>query len=225
MIETTNRVVDYTIVQHDLGFRLTMTHARWLRGAVVHQVRRPEFHQHGGDGIIYRHPLIRYDVSRGHAEIAGLVEGALLLRSIPAFDTFELGSETVRVRERRVYTGRVTIGPTADPITYVFQTPYLALNQHNYQDWETSNEVVRKRLLSRIAVGNLLSLSKTIGLHVAERLHADVDLHPCGFHTLKPGVELLGFLGSIRVNFQLPERWGIGKSSARGFGTLIVQES
>jgi len=36
---------------------------------------------------------------------------------------------------------------------------------------------------------------------------------------------LLGFLGSLRTNFQLPERWGIGKSSSRGFGTLIVQES
>jgi hypothetical protein len=41
---------------------------------------------------------------------------------------------------------------------------------------------------------------------------------------LKPGVELLGFEGSIRINFRLPLRWGIGKSSARGFGTLIAQE-
>ena len=81
-----------------------------------------------------------------------------------------LGERRLRVRERSVHTGRVTIGPTADPITYVFQTPYLALNQDNFQDWEASNEVERKRLLSRIVVGNLLSLSKTIGLHVAERL-------------------------------------------------------
>jgi hypothetical protein len=110
-------------------------------------------------------------------------------------------------------------------MTYVFQTPYLALNQDNFQNWEGSNEVERKRLLSRIVVGNLLSLSKAIGLHVAERLRAEVDLRPCGFQTLKPGIELLGFLGSLRTNFQLPERWGIGKSSSRGFGTLIVQES
>ena len=225
MVETCNKKVDFTCIQHDLGLRLTMTHARWLRGCVAHRIRRPEFHQHGGDGIIYRHPLIRYDVSRGRAEIAGLAEGALLLRSIPAFDAFELGKDWLRVRERSVHTGRVTIGPTADLMTYVFQTPYLALNQDNFQNWEGGNEVERKRLLSRIVVGNLLSLSKAIGLHVAERLRAEVDLRPCGFQTLKPGIELLGFLGSLRTNFQLPERWGIGKSSSRGFGTLIVQES
>ena len=110
-------------------------------------------------------------------------------------------------------------------MTYVFQTPYLALNQDNFQTWEGSDGPERKRLLSRIVVGNLLSLSKTIGLHVAERLRAEVDLHPCSFQTLKPGVELLGFLGSLRTNFQLPERSGVYKSSLRGFGTLIVQES
>jgi hypothetical protein len=79
-------------------------------------------------------------------------------------------------------------------------------------------------LLERVVIGNLLSLSKAIDLHVSERLHAEVDLHPCGLQVLKPGVELLGFGGSIRINFRLPLRWGIGKSSARGFGTLITQE-
>ena len=71
----------------------------------------------------------------------------------------------------------------------------------------------------------MLSLSKTIGLHVSERLHAEADLEPCGLQTLKPSVELLGFRGLVRINFRLPTRWGIGKSSARGFGTLIVQEA
>ena len=52
VIETTNRVVDYTIVQHDLGLHLTMTHARWLRGCVAHRIKVPKFHQHGGEGVI-----------------------------------------------------------------------------------------------------------------------------------------------------------------------------
>ena len=80
-------------------------------------------------------------------------------------------------------------------------------------------------MLSRIVVGNILSLSKSIGLHVSERLNAEVDLEPCGLQTLKPGVALLGFRGSIHINFRLPARWGIGKSSARGFGTLTAQEA
>lgn len=224
MIDTASKLVDFTAIRHDLGIRLTMAHARWLRGAVVRRANRPEFHQHGEDGLIHQQPLIRYDVSTGLAELAGIAEGALLLRALPAFDAFTLGRETVSVRRRDVDTGRVEIGPTAEPIRYRFLTPYLGLNQENHRQWERSASMERRRLLERVVIGNMLSLSKSIGLHVSERLNAEVDLRPCGLQILKPGVELLGFEGSIRINFRLPLRWGIGKSSARGFGTLIAQE-
>jgi hypothetical protein len=225
VIATANRIIDYTIIRHDLGVGLTMSHARWLRGSVIRHARRPEFHQHDNEGLIYRHPLIRYDVSASLAEIAGLAEGALLLRSLPAFEAFSLRREIVRVRERNIEIGRVEIGSTRDPILYTFQTPYLGLNQENFQEWERGSDPERRCLLSRIVVGNMLSFSKTVGLHVSERLNAEVDLEPYGMQTLKPGVELLGFRGSVRINFRLPRRWGIGKSSARGFGTLVAQEA
>src|SRR5262249_40614930 len=127
-----------------------MSHARWLRGAVIQRARRPEFHQHNDEGVIYRHPLIRYDVSTGFAELTGLAEGALLLRALPAFEALTLGSETVRVRQRIVDMGRIEIGPTTIPLQYTFQTPYLALNQENYQDWERGSNSERRRLLSRV---------------------------------------------------------------------------
>jgi hypothetical protein len=110
-------------------------------------------------------------------------------------------------------------------IQYVFQTPYLALNQENFIQWQRDSAAQRRHLLARIVIGNVLSLSKSLGLHVSERLHAEVDLEPCGLQTLKPVLELLGFRGSIRINFRLPARWGIGKSSSRGFGTLIATET
>ena len=37
---------------------------------------------------------------------------------------------------------------------------------------------------------------------------------------IKNGVELLGISGTFTVNFALPNWWGIGKQSARGFGTI-----
>jgi Cas6b C-terminal domain/Cas6b N-terminal domain len=225
LIETVSKPIDFTIVRHDLGVRLTMAHARWLRGAVIQRANRPEFHQHDADGVIHQQPLIRYDVSTGLAELAGIAEGALLLRALPPFDAFALGRETLRVSRRDVESGRVELGPTAEPIRYLFLTPYLGLNQENHRQWERVAGQERQRLLERVVIGNMLSLSKSIGLHVSERLRAEVDLHPCGLQTLKPGVELLGFAGSIRINFRLPVRWGIGKSSARGFGTLTAQEN
>ena len=112
-----------------------------------------------------------------------------------------------------------------EPIDYQFRSPYLALNQENFATWERDRGPSRHRLLERVLVGNLLSLSKGIGLHVEERLHAEVDLEPDGWHEVRPGVRLLGFRGAFRVNFTLPDLWGIGKSSSRGFGTLTRSET
>ena len=75
MIGVVNKTIDFTCIQHDVGVRLTQSHARWLRGAVIRRAGRPEFHQHNDEGLIYRHPLIRYDVSRGAAEIAVSAKG------------------------------------------------------------------------------------------------------------------------------------------------------
>lgn len=224
MIETCHKLVEWTSLRHDLGIALGPRHAHWLRGAVAQRARRVEFHQHGDEGLIYRHPLIRYDASTGQAVVAGLAEGALLLRGMPAFDSFLLGSETFPVVTRSVDAGRTAVGPSGEMIRYGFRSSYLALNQENHEAWERGHAAERRRLLQRIVVGNLLSLSKGIGLHVAERLEAEVDLEPSGWQELKPGVRLLGFQGTFRVNYQIPDGWGIGKSSSRGFGTLTREE-
>src|SRR5207245_1907228 len=108
---------------------------------------------------IYHHPLIRYDVSTGDAVIAGLAEGAMLLRCLPSFDEFALGGALHRVLECRIETRRVEIGSTQMPIAYDVRTPYLALNQENHQAWVRSASADRRALLARVVVGNLLSLS------------------------------------------------------------------
>jgi hypothetical protein len=212
------------MARHVIAAHLHRAHARWLRGAVVAKVDHPEFHHHRGTDLLYRHPLIRYDVSPDAAVIAGLAEGALLLRGLPRFEELTLGNERHPVIEHRMETVRVNIGPTRRPVSYQVKTPYLALNQENHMSWEHGSPIERRRLLERVVVGNLLSLSKAVGLHVEERLRAEVDLETIGLHELKPGVRLLGFRGTFRVNFAVPDGWGIGKSSARGFGTLNRME-
>jgi hypothetical protein len=96
----------------------------------------------------------------------------------------------------------------------------LALNQENFDRWQRSRDVDRSMLLARVFVGNLLAFGKVVGLHIEDRLRAEVDLQPSGWEVLKPGVRLLGFTGVISTNFWLPALWGLGKSASRGFGTL-----
>lgn len=218
------KFIEMTVVRHAVEVPLGVEHARWLRGAFARRVDRPEFHQHLADGLLYRHPLIRYDVSTGDAVVAGIAEGAVLLRGVPPFTEITLGRETHPVLKYQQELMRAELGPTTCATEYLFQTPYLALNQDNHAAWDRNSSDDRRRLLERVVVGNLLSLSKAVGLHVEERLRAEVDLEPDGWHEIKAGVRLLGFRGTVRVNYLIPDLWGIGKSSARGFGTLSSLE-
>ena len=224
MIDSRMQQIEQTIIRIRLGCHLTLNHVRWLRGSMAKLIDRPEFHHHTSAGLVYKHPLIRYAVQGDEAYIMGLAAGAFLLRAVPRIETLHLGTEEYPVLERRQEVSRFALGPVPAPVIYHFTAPYLALNQENYALWQCSDLFSRRALLQRVVVGNLLSLSKAIGLDVSERLQAEVELEPSGFHELKPGVRLLGFQGAIRINFALPNFWGIGKSSARGFGTLISEE-
>jgi hypothetical protein len=220
-----SKLVEHTTLHFTLDRELDLRHARWLRGAIGRLVDRPEFHHHSPHGLLYQHPLIRYAVHGNEAIIAGLAEGAFLLRGLPAFAVLRLGAQECLVLSHSTAASRWELGPTTEPIVYHFQAPYLALNQENFPIWERGDPFARRRLLERIVVGNLLSLAKVVNLNVTERLHAEVDLQPDDWYELKPGLQLLGFRGAVQVNFNLPDGWGIGKSSARGFGTLCREEA
>jgi Cas6b C-terminal domain/Cas6b N-terminal domain len=225
VLELSTKLVEHCVVEHTLDRDLDLNHARWFRGAIGRQIDRPEFHHHRGGRLIYQHPLIRYDARGQQATIAGLAEGAFLLRSIPAMEVLRLGHYQCRVTNRSIALSRAEVGPCPERLTYDFETPYLALNQANYAHWSRSDSSDRHRLLQRVLVGNLLSLAKAIRLHVSERIQAEVDLEPNAWQELKPGVRLLGFHGTFRANFRLPDGWGIGKSSARGFGSFVSRKA
>lgn len=148
-----------------------------------------------------------------------------MLRELPELKALRLGPNHYSVLEQSVEQKRVVVGPTAAPASYAFRSPYLALNQENHAAWENASGEDRRHLLERVVIGNLLSLSKAIDLHVEERLRVEVDLEPDGWHEIKPGLRMLGFRGSFHVNFLIPELWGVGKSSARGFGTVTRLET
>ena len=78
----------------------------------------------------------------------------------------------------------------------------------------------RRELLENILIGNILSVSKSLGYTVAEPIKAEIGKMREVKTRLKD-VPMIGFLGTFSVNFEIPDYWGIGKSVSRGFGTLI----
>lgn len=86
------------------------------------------------------------------------------------------------------------------------------------------SSVKKKGLLEKILIGNIISMSKSLGYTVPEPINAKTEKLREVRTSLK-GTPMLGFLGTFSVNFEIPDYWGIGKSVSRGFGTVMKQIS
>lgn len=191
-----------------------------LRGFFGHRYsNRPEFHHHGHEGLIYKHPLIQYKVIGGVGRIIGIGAGSFLIQAVDTPKQIMLNGQALEVLDAHRTTETVQVGPTMHLIDYRFMTPWLGLNEANYHAFKRmKSQAKRIDLLNRVLVGNLLSLCKAVEYEVEERLHAIVRLDRTEQVTIKQDVGLIGLYGAFSVNFMLPAMWGIGKQSARGFG-------
>jgi hypothetical protein len=179
-------------------------------------------HHHRADGRLhYAYPRVQFKVLDRSAHLIGLAEGAELVTRLWAeVDQAQIGEENLPVVEAGLTRRRELVGETAEPIVYRFRTPWLGLNQENHRRYEAHTAADERRaLLERVLVGNCLAFAGAFGRRVETRLSADaLGLRPSP--TRLKGVPMLGFLGSFRINFQLPDRIGVGKSVSRGFGTV-----
>jgi hypothetical protein len=179
-------------------------------------------HHHNADGSLrYAYPRVQFKVLGRTAHLIGLAEGAdLVTRLWGEVDRARIGADDLPVLESSLTRRREEIGEAPELIAYRFRTPWLGLNQDNHRRYlATAGAAERRELLERVLVGNCLSLAGAFGRRVARRLTADAEgLRPRP--TRLKGVEMLGFVGTFRINFLLPDRVGIGKSVSRGFGTV-----
>lgn len=181
-------------------------------------------HEESGSGI-YRYPLVQYKVLGKTPTILAIEEG------IREVHPLVMERQELLLGEHRYPCGRVnidlcteTIGDTTEFRCYRFCSPWFGLNQTNYRAYATASADERQAILSRVLIGNLLSLAKGIGLRVEGRLEIRPRLEerPVRFKD----ETILGFAGIFRVNYLLPDLIGIGKSVSRGFGSVrqVVSE-
>jgi hypothetical protein len=182
----------------------------------------PAFHGHDGKGLIYQHPLIQYKVLDGSALLVGLKEGAYLLKAVPEFERVTLNGKQVPVIIQTRTDGAIDFGLCERPLGYAFMTNWIALNQANYATYGAikDDECAVNRLLTRILIGNVLSLSKAVGYVVDETIELALAAQVCDVVKAKFGVHVLGFSGRFWTNFVIPDNWGLGKFASRGYGTV-----
>ncbi len=194
-----------------------------LRGAISHLNRNNVlFHQHANDEyLVYNYPLIQYKIIKGNGFIIGLYKGAVAAAKINLIKKQLNLRNTEYIVEQQTMSFLTThIGIHDRSKKYKFLSPWLALNEKNYQKYQRSGTLAkRKELLEKILIGNILSISKSLGYTVPAPIEAKI-INLKEVPTKLKGIPMLGFLGTFSVNFKIPNYWGIGKSVSRGFGTV-----
>ena len=179
-------------------------------------------HNHNEEGYFYRYPLVQYKILDGRPIILGIGLGAKVLKEIYGdIKKVTIDGVVYEIYEKSVRLASLSFGYTIEIIHYSFLTPWLALNEKNYEKYQKLGRwIERKELLESILIGNIISISKSLGYTVDEPITAKIiDMKEV--NTRLKGTPMLGFLGTFSVNFEIPDYWGIGKSVSRGFGTII----
>lgn len=194
-----------------------------LRGFIARKFPDPVLlHQHNGEKLVYSYPWVQYKIINGLLMIIGISEGLESLSGIYSqIECIELGKDRYEIIEKKMEEKMVEFGITSSFYQYKFLTPWLALNQDNYQKYQQYKKWVEKKdLLQKIILpANVISMSKGLGYTVPAPIEANI-IKIREVQTSLKGTPMLGFLGTFSVNFEIPDYWGIGKSVSRGFGTI-----
>ncbi|MBD3287458.1 DNA repair protein [candidate division KSB1 bacterium] len=179
-----------------------------------------QLHHHiESNKFIYAYPLVQYKVLNYTPTIVGINSGADVLKQIQfSISEMKIADAVIPITEKSITVSEQKFGLDKELHFYKFVSPWLALNQKNYHSYRNADYHGKFDLLNRILVGNLLSMSKAMEYTVPDRIEITNDTR------LKPvklkGMDMSGFSGLFACNFIIPDNMGIGKSVARGFGTV-----
>jgi hypothetical protein len=179
-------------------------------------------HNHLNDNkLFYKTPLIQYKILDNMPFVLGINEGAEILQKIyEDINYIKINYEEYKITEKIIIFRTDYYGISNTNISYTFITPWLALNQINYEKYlKLGLQEKRKELLEHILIGNIISMSKSFNYTVSEKIKANLFQYQ-EVQTKFKGIPLLGFLATFSVNFNIPDFWGIGKSISKGFGTI-----
>lgn len=217
MINMRYNIVNLTL-KTDLKLTATPTKVRGFIGNTYKDY--PILHNHyANNKFLYSYPYVQYKIINGSIVIVGIDEGAELLKKIaPELTVLNLDKE-YEITEKLIHEKEFDIKPSSEEKHYKFITPWLGLNQKNYQNYINSkNWKEKKEILNKVLVGNLLSMSKGLGIIVNKRLYAKTHFEEKIVEY--KGVKMNAFVGEFKVHYDIPDYFGLGKGVSQGFGCV-----
>jgi hypothetical protein len=207
-------VACYSTLEIDPINKISATKLRGFFGYLF--INDPEFHHHSESSFHY--PLVQYKMINNTPCILGLQEYAeVVFRKISQLEHIMLPHGKVRIQSVKI--DMVTSDIKKEEHQYRFMSPWLALNQDNYSRYTKLGWNERKHLLGSIFIGNILSALKGLKVFINFRILAEIQNFK-QLTTVAHDNQFVGFHANIRTNINLPQHIGIGKSVAKGFGTI-----
>lgn len=203
--------------------QLSTRDAHKLRGYFAEWFREYSdyFHNHQPDGSpIYRYPLIQYKVIDHVPTLTGIADGAeVLTRKFLNIRELSIGDKVIPVCQKNIENQHLETGVKNDLFDYQFTTLWMALNQANYTKYKQAQPEEQRQMLKSILTANILSFFKGIEHHEDQQINVSLKVQPR--ETQFKNKTMLAFTGSFVTNAQLPSYIGLGKSVARGFGSIL----
>ncbi|MBT3387307.1 MAG: DNA repair protein [Desulfobacula sp.] len=209
------------------NIKLNPSQIQKLRGYVGNVFAEHDLiHNHDSDSgkSIYRYPLIQFKIIDHTPCIVALTEKAVQVFSkiFMSLDEIVIEGKVIPVFEKDLKVESTEFGFSDEMFMYEFVgAPWMSLNQNNFKRFiALKNERERKKLLNRILVGNILSMSKYLGVHLEKEQIIQTDTQLKQTKAILKGKQMMGFKGIFKANFMIPNYLGLGKSVSRGFGTI-----
>jgi hypothetical protein len=179
------------------------------------------FHNHQVDGSpIYRYPLIQYKVVQKTPTLTGIGEGSeVLAKKFLNIRCLNIRDKSIPVYQKNIEKQEVDTGVKDDLFEYEFATLWMALNQENYARYKRAGPEEQKAMLKSILTANILSFFKGIDHQEEQKINVTLKVQPK--ETQFKNKTMLAFTGSFVSNTLLPSYLGLGKSVARGFGSIL----
>jgi len=203
--------------------QLTRREIPKLRGYFAEKFENyPEMHNHlPGERYSYSFPRIQYRVIEGAPAIIAFNEGVeIIKKTFFDIDRLNIAGKNLHTIEKEVTIVDTKIEQTSTFIDYQFVSPWMALNEENYNIFKSNTLIEQQKQLKAILRSNLLTISKGMKYTIPDYPNINVEGYFRPTMVNFKNNKMLCFYGNFAVNFYIPKFLGLGKQSARGFGLV-----
>lgn len=203
---------------------LSINQSHKLRGFIGEKYKQYDI-VHNHDTVtgkeIYRYPLFQFKVigRKPYVISVGEQTSVIFKKMFMDIKSIEIQGQQIFIYEKQLCLGNYSFGETETKNIYKFITPWIGLNQENYKKYHMESNLKKQNvMLNKCLIGNIISICKGVGYRVDSMIECESKLS--SIKVKLKGIDVIGFLGTFKVNFELPDYIGIGKSVSRGYGAI-----